>query len=176
MEGRTSGASYWARVRGGYRDYDPVPSASFFTTVMEQGPYAEIQAGLTKPRLFFERDTLLVAPFVRWSDVEGSVFSFWLFEDLSPGEYFEYGADVNYSYQFTDHIQGSVGALARQRDFRNSSREDTYLSPQASVTFQQILPCNCDVRVQYRYRDNDTNDELGRYNANQVSLSLTARF
>jgi hypothetical protein len=175
IEGRMSGASYWARARGGFRDYNP-DTNSFFTTVTENGPYAEIRGGLTKPRLFSERDTLLVAPFVRWSDVEGSLFSFWLFEDLSPGKYLEYGVDVNYAYRFTDHIQGSVGALVRERDFRQSSREDTYIAPQASLTFQGLLPCACDIKLQYRYRDNDTNDLQSDYSADQVSLSLLTRF
>lgn len=175
VEGRMTGASYWARVRAGYRDYEQ-DTNSFFSTVTEEGPYAEIQGGLTKPQLFFERDTLLVSPFARWSDVEGSVFSFWLFDELSPGRYIEYGADVNYNYQFTDHLQASVGAIVRERDFTDSSREDFYVAPQASVTFQNVLDCDCDIRLQYRYRDNDTNDYSADYNAEQVSVSLLARF
>ena len=175
VEGRSSGASYWWRARAGYRDYQPDDN-DFFSTVTENGPYAEIRGGLTRPRVLFERDTLLIAPFVRWSDVDGSVFSFNLFDEVSPGKFFEYGAEVNYNYQFTDHIQGSVGALFRERDFRDSSREDTYISPQASVTFQDVLPCDCDVRLQYRYRQNDTNDFSAEYDADQVSLALLARF
>lgn len=175
VEGRMSGASYWARGRVGYRDYDE--SNSFFSsTVTENGMYAEIQSGVTKPRLLLERDSLQVAPFVRWSDIDGSAFSFWLFDDVYPGKFLEYGVDVNYNYQFTDRIQGSVGALIRERDFRQSSRDDTYISPQASVTFGGMLPCSCDVRLQYRYRDNDSNDVQADYDADQVSLSLLARF
>ena len=175
VEGRAGGASYWARLRGGYRDYDPDVD-SFFSTVTDQGAYAELQAGLSKPRLFSERDTLTVAPFVRWSDIDGDVFDYFIFDYLSPGKYLEYGADVNYNYQLTDHLQASVGALVRERDFADSSREDTYVSPQVSVTLQRALPCDCDVRLQYRYRDNDSNDLLSDYNADQVSLQLTTRF
>ena len=175
VEGRVSGASYWARGRVGYRDYDE--NNFFFSgTVTESGIYAEIQSGVTKPRLLLERDSLQVAPFVRWSDIDGSSFNFWLFEDVSPGKFLEYGVDVNYNYQFTDRIQGSVGALIRERDFRESSREDTYISPQASVTVGGMLPCSCDVRLQYRFRDNDSNDIQSDYDADQVSLALLARF
>jgi hypothetical protein len=175
VEGRATGLSYWGRVRAGYRDYNP-DTNSFFSTVTEEGPYAEIQAGITKPHLFSERDTLLVQPFVRWSDVEGSVFSFYLFDEVSPGSYLEYGIDANYNYQLTDHIQASVGALVRERDFTDSIREDFYVAPQTSVTLQGLLPCECDVKVQYRYRDNDTNDFQSAYNADQVTVSLLARF
>lgn len=175
LEGRAAGASYWARLRGGYRDYDHNTN-DFFTTPTEHGPYAELQAGLTKPHTLFERDTLLVSPFVRWSDVEGDVFDYVIFDELSPGKYLEYGADVNYNYQVTDHIQASVGALVRKRDFSGNDREDTYVSPQVSVTLQRALPCDCDVRLQYRYRDNDSNDFIDDYHADQVSLQLTTRF
>ncbi len=175
VEGRVSGASYWARLRGGWRDYDP-DANNFFGTVAENGDYAELQAGLTKPRLFNSRDTLLISPFVRWSNMEGDVFDFYIFDDLSPGKYLEYGADVNYNYQITDHVQASVGALLRERDFSHNSRGDTYVAPQASVTLQRLLPCDCDLRLQYRYRRNDSNDFSADYDANQVSLSLTTRF
>lgn len=175
VEGRVSGASYWARLRGGYRDYDP-DASSFFGAIAESGTYAELQAGLTKPHLFTARDTLLVSPFVRWSDIDGSVFDFWIFDDLSPGKYIEYGADVNYNYQISDHVQASVGALVRERDFSGNDRGDTYVSPQASLTLQRLLPCDCDLKLQYRYRNNDSNDFLADYHADQVALSLTTRF
>jgi hypothetical protein len=64
----------------------------------------------------------------------------------------------------------------RQRDFSGNDREDTYVSPQASLTLQRALPCDCDVRLQYRYRSNDSNDFLADYDADQVSLQLTTRF
>lgn len=175
VEGRITGASYWARLRGGYRNYDPDPNL-FFDTVTEEGAYVELQGGLTKPHLFAERDALLVAPSIKWSDIDGSIFSFGLFEDFAPGKYVEYSVDVNYNYQLTDHLQASVGALVRERDFTHSSRSDSYVSPQASVTLQNALPCECDLRLQYRYRDNDSNDFFADYSADQVSLSLLARF
>lgn len=175
LEGRMDGASYWARLRGGYREYDPDTNA-FFDTVTENGPYAELRGGYTRPNVLSERGTLLVAPFVRWSDVDGGVFSFSLFDDLYPGRYTEYGAEVTYAYQVSDRFTASVGALVRERDFGDSSREDTYLSPQASLAVSRPFGCGCDLELQYRYRDNDTNDFLADYQAEQVSLSLRTRF
>lgn len=175
IEGRTAGSSFWIRARAGYRDYNP-DTFSFFSTVTEQGPYAEVRAGIAKPRVFSPRDALLIAPFTRWSDVEGSRFSFGLFDEVAPGKFFEYGADITYQYQFTDRLQGAGGLLLRERDFRDSSREDTYVSPYVSLTWQEALPCACDLRLQYRYRDNDTNDTIADYGADQVSLALLARF
>lgn len=168
IEGRITGVSYWARARGGYREYDP--DSTFFSTATDNGPYAELQAGLTKPHLLFERDTLTAQPFARWNSVDGDTFGF------SPGTYTEYGADVNYNYQLTDHVQASVGVLLRERTFEDYDRTDTYTSPQASVTLQRMLPCDCDVRLQYRYRDNDSDDFASTYDAEQVTLQLTTRF
>lgn len=175
VEGRAAGASYWARVRHGYREYEDDPF-DFFDTVMEEGTYTEFQSGLTKTRLFSERDALLIAPFARWSDIEGDIFDFWIFDTLAPGQFTEYGVDVNYTYRFTDHIEASVGALVRERDYEESIREDSYVSPQASLILHDMLPCDCNVRLQYRYRENDSNDFSADYDANQVTLALTTRF
>ncbi len=170
VEGRAQGASYWARARVGYREYDEVDTGFFIGTVADNGPYAELQAGLTKPGLVFERGTLLLQPFVRWSDVSGEIF------DYAPGQYVEYGIDANYNYQLTDHLQASVGALWRKRDIDTYGGETTYLSPQVSLTAQRLLPCDCDVRLQYRTRDNDTEDNFSDYDAEQWSLALMTRF
>lgn len=175
MEGRAGGASYWWRARYGYRWYDHSTS-SFFDLVTEDGDYVEIVAGYSRPHTFFDRGTLTVSPFVRWSMFDGDIFDFFTFDDMAPGKYSEFGADMNYNYQLTDHLQASVGTLLRQRNFTGSVRADTYFSPQASLTLQNALPCNCDLRLQYRYRDNNTNDESADYHADQVSLALTARF
>jgi hypothetical protein len=175
VEGRVAGASYWARVRHGYREYDNNPNL-FLDPVMEEGSYTELQTGLVKPRLLSERDALLIAPFARWSDIEGDIFSFWIFDNLAPGQFTEYGVDVNYTYRFNDHVEGSIGALVRERDFEESIREDSYVSPQASLVLHDVLPCDCDIRLQYRYRENSTNDESAEYDANQVTLALTTRF
>jgi hypothetical protein len=175
MEGRAGGASYWWRGRYGWRDYDH-DTSHFFSLVTEDGDYVELTGGYARPHTLLERGALTIAPFVRWSDFDGSVFDFFVFDELSPGKYTEYGADVNYNYQLTDHLQASVGALVRARDFTGSIRNDKYVSPQASLTLQNALPCTCDLRLQYRYRENNSNELLSDYNADQVSLSLTTRF
>ncbi|MBI3438693.1 MAG: outer membrane beta-barrel protein [Proteobacteria bacterium] len=175
MEGRGGGASYWWRARYGYRWFDHATS-SFFDPVTEDGDYFEIVGGYSRPHTFLERGTLTISPFVRWSMFDGDVFDFFTFDVMAPGKYSEFGADVNYNYQLSDHVRASVGALMRQRNFTGSVRSDTYFSPQASITLQDVLPCTCDLRLQYRYRDNNSNELLSDYHADQVSLALTTRF
>jgi len=172
VEGRGDNFSYWWRLRGGWRDYSEESTA-------EQGPYAELIGGLTAPKFLSTRGTLVVAPWARWSDVEGSAFDF--FDEHVPGQYIEYGVDAEYRYRLTDHVALSAGARARQRDYDSTTvgpdtRSDTYLAPNASVMLTNALPCSCDVRLRYQHRDNDSNDSTAEYEADQVSLSLIARF
>jgi hypothetical protein len=172
VEGRSDGFSYWWRLRAGWRDY-----GEDFTA--DEGPYAELIGGLTAPRFLSDRGTLVLVPWVRWSDVEGSAFDF--FDEYAPGQYLEYGIDAEYRFRLTDHLAISAGARAREREFDSTTvgpdtRSDTYLAPTASVTLTNVLPCSCDVRARYQHRDNDSNDPTAEYEAEQVSLSLIARF
>ncbi len=172
FEGRSDSFSYWWRARGGWRDYGEVATA-------EEGPYAEIIGGVTAPQFLSDRGTLVLVPWARWSDIEGSAFDF--FDEHVPGEYVEYGLDAEYKYRLTDHVAVSAGVRARQRDFDSTTvgpdtRSDTYVAPNASVTLQNVLPCACDVRARYQHRRNDSNDSFSDYSADQVSISLIARF
>lgn len=172
MEGRANNYSYWWRLRGGWRDYE-----EGFTA--DNGPYAELIGGVTVPQFLSDHGTLVVVPWVRWSDVEGSAFDF--FDEHAPGQYLEYGVDAEYRHRLTDHLTVAAGARVRERDFENTTvgpdtRSDTYIAPQASLTVTNVLPCSCDVRLRYQHRDNDSNDPFSEYEADQVSLSLVGRF
>lgn len=174
VEGRGDSYSYWWRLRGGWRDYSE-------DSTSDNGPYVELIGGVTAPQFLTERGTLVVVPWARWSDIEGSAFSF--FDEYVPGQYTEYGVDAEYKYRLTDHVQLGAGIRARQRDFDNTTimfgsdtRSDTYIAPNASVTLSGVLPCACDVRVRYQHRDNDSNDAFSEYDADQVQASLIARF
>jgi hypothetical protein len=174
VEGRGDSYSYWARLRGGWRDYGESSTA-------DNGPYAELIGGVTAPQFLTDRGTLVVVPWVRWSDIEGSAFDF--FDEQAPGQYTEYGVDAEYRYRLTDHLALGAGVRVRERDyevttimFGSDTRNDTYLAPNASLTLTNALPCACDVRVRYQHRDNDSNDAFAEYDAEQVSLSLVSRF
>ncbi|MGQ0533455.1 MAG: hypothetical protein ACT4OF_12305 [Caulobacteraceae bacterium] len=172
FEGRSDSFSYWWRLRGGWRDY-----GDEFTA--ENGPYAELIGGVSAPQFLAERGTLVLVPWARWSDVEGSAFDF--FDEYAPGQYTEYGLDLEYKFRVSDHVTVSAGARARQREFDVTTvgpdtRSDTYVAPNASLTLQNMLPCACDIRARYQHRSNDSNDVTADYDADQVSLSLLARF
>lgn len=174
VEGRTDSFSYWWRARGGWRDYSEESTS-------DNGPYVELMGGVTAPQFITERGTFVAVPWVRWSDIEGGATNF--LDEYVPGQYTEYGLDAEYRYRVTDHVQLAAGVRARQRDYDNTTvnlgadtRSDTYVAPNATVTFAGMLPCSCDVRVRYTHRDNDSNDDAFEYEADQVSASLIARF
>jgi hypothetical protein len=173
LEGRKGGVSVWTRFRAGWRNYSEESTA-------EQGVYAELIGGVSVPRVATESDTFVFVPWVRWSDIEGSAFNF-LNEEIAPDQYTEYGAEANYYYAASDHVILSVGALAYDRYYTRTTvgtdeRHDTYVAPQASVTLRNALPCECSLRVTYRYRHNSSNDEMSDYNAQQVSVALFTSF
>jgi len=174
FEGRGDSFSYWWRLRGGWRDYSDKSTA-------DNGPYAELIGGLTAPQFLSERGTLVVVPWVRWSDIEGSAFSF--VQENVPGQYTEYGIEAEYRHRLSDHLVAAAGARVRERDYENTTlpfstetRRDTYIAPTASLTLTNALPCSCDVRARYQHRDNDSNDSTVEYDAEQIQLSLIARF
>ncbi|ANP46462.1 surface lipoprotein assembly modifier [Candidatus Viadribacter manganicus] len=173
VEGKSSGMSYWTRLRAGYREYAD-------DAVADQGPYAELIGGLSVPRILSDSDTFVVIPWARWSDIEGTSFTF--LGDLSPGQFLEYGAEATYNYQVNDKLILSAGGSLRQRNYTESTlfsgddRADFLVSPEAAVTVQNFAPCECAVRLSYQYRDNDSNDPLFEYDGERVQLSLRSRF
>jgi hypothetical protein len=174
IEGRAGDISYWMRARYGHRDYDRHKfSFSGPSSVLEDGGYTELTAGAVKPHVLGDRDSVVVAPFARWSDL-GSVFEG--FTDFSPGKYNEYGVDLSYNYQVLDHVAASAGVLWRKREFRGSGGTDTYVSPRVSLTYQGLFSRNYDVKLEYSHRNNDSDDFFANYDADRVSLSLIAHF
>jgi hypothetical protein len=174
IEGKRDGASYWTRLRGGYRTYEDDATA-------EEGPFVELIGGLSLPRILSQSDTLVLVPWVRWSDIEGDTFFFG--GEVAPGQFIEYGIEATYNYQVNDHLILSAGGTARQREYTETSaffsgddREDTFLAPEAAVTVQNFAPCECAIRIEYQYRDNDSNDFFSDFNGERVQLSLQTRF
>jgi hypothetical protein len=174
FEGQRDGVSFWTRGRVGYRSYAEDAAA-------DEGPQAEIAAGVSIPRIATQRDSLTLSPWARWSAVEGSTFDAFNSE-ATPGEYAEYGIDASYQIQFNGYVRVAAGVLAYDRHYTNSEvaagkqRRDVYVSPQATLTFQNIMPCQCAVNVTWRWRINDSNDPVADYEARQISAGFAVRF
>lgn len=174
LEGRVGGLSYWTRLRGGWRNYSDESTA-------EEGSYAEVIGGVAAPRVGGDKGSLVALGWVRRSEIDGTAFNFAINEEITPGVYTEYGADVAYNYRASDHVSLSAGVEVRDRHFTESQingedRHDTHVTPEATVSFQNLLPCECSLNVTYRYRHNSSNDATAEHEASQVSVSLFSRF
>lgn len=174
FEGEFADALQTLRLRGAYREYN---SDAFN---VDGGAYADVTAKLSLPGGINNQGVLIVSPWFRWSDIEGATpISPTI--DLQPGRYLEWGADVGY-YQgvFTNVVIG-VDVIAFQRNYDDNTpsgerHEDTYVAPGASLAFKNLLAYQTDVRFNYRYRTNSSNQPGFDYDDNVFTLSVDSRF
>ena len=122
----------------------------------------------------------MLTPWARWSGVEGTTFDAFNAE-ATPGEYVEYGLEANYIHQVNDYVIVSAGVLAYERHYTSTEiagedRKDSYVSPQLTLTLQNVLPCQCAVNTTFRWRTNESNDPVSDYEARQASVGFTVRF
>lgn len=173
VEGREGGVSLWSRARAGWRDYGHESTAT-------QGAFAELIGGASVSHVASEKDSLSLVPWLRWSGIKGSSFDF-LNGELTPGEYTEVGLEARYNYRVNDHLAFSVGALGHDRYYSRTEvagkdRHDTYVTPSASITLWDVVPCSCGFRLGYEHRNNRSNDHTADYDADQVSFSVFRQF
>jgi hypothetical protein len=173
VEGHRDGATYWSRLRAGWRDYGENSTA-------KQGPYAELMGGVSVPSVASSNDWVVAVPWVRWSGINGSAENF-LNDPVAPGRYAEVGIDASYNYRINDRFSVAVGAMARDRRYTETevsghNRHDTYVAPKASMTLSNPFSCSCGVTLSYQYRDNQSNDDLSDYEGHRAALSIVRQF
>ena len=59
LEGHQDSATYWTRLRAGWRDYGQDSTSS-------QGVYVELMGGLSQPNILSEKDWIVAVPWLRW--------------------------------------------------------------------------------------------------------------
>jgi hypothetical protein len=173
IEGHKDSATYWARLRAGWRDYGD-------TSTSDQGPYVELMGGISQPRLFSDDDWLVVVPWLRWSGIDGATADIQN-DPIAPGRYTELGAEATYNYRFNDHLFGAIGAELRDRfysetEFAGDKRHDIYIEPEIKLTLWNLFDCSCGLTMAYRYRQNQSNDPSSDYDGQIASISLSRQF
>lgn len=173
LEGYLDGAYQWARIRGGYRDYD-----SSFTA--DSGFYADLTGQLTRPDIFGDKDAVSVAPWLRWSDMDGSIVDA-SSNELSPGRYLAGGARFQYDRALAEHLVAGLFFAVSDRLYTTDEtpdgkdRQDLLLSPGVSLLFTDVFGRQGDLRVEYAYEDNDSNDDAHDYRNHTIKLSVAKR-
>jgi hypothetical protein len=169
-------------LRGAYRSYDEhFPST--------QGVYAEVRARWAVPDVTGPGSVLILSPWYLWSDISGStdVVSP-IITDLQPGAYDEYGGRVEWVQSLASWVALSAHVSVWQRNYRHDVvaepgvpefgqlRRDFFVSPGGSLIFPGLFAYRTDLRLDYRYLTNDSNDPTKDFHDHIVSLSVIKRF
>jgi hypothetical protein len=176
FEGNQHGWVQTYRFRGGYRDFDDFFPAS-------QGFFADATAKFAKPEVLTAGDLFVFSPWVRWSGVGGSFLTntptVGVSNDVQLGRYGEGGARVEYYLTLVDWLMAGVNFSYNQREYAKSplsaggflKRRDDIYSPGASLIFRHVLSVPGDIRLDYRYERDDSNDPMSSYTDHIVTLT-----
>ena len=175
FEGTSEGIYRSLRFRAAYRSYD-----DFFPT--QEGWYYDIRARVVIPQVFGDSSSLALTPWVLWSDMSGVVQNA-LVQEIQPGAYTEYGGRVESFKALTSWMSIGANFQISRRDYRTDivvatgdKREDTVLIPGATLLFPGLFWNEWDLRLDYRYIRNNSNDATKEFADNIVSASVTKRF
>jgi hypothetical protein len=164
-------------LRGAYRSYD-----DFFPS--GEGFYFEARGKLAVPNVLGPGSVAIVSPFVLWSDISGSASVVTpIITDLQPGAYVEIGSRVDLIKSLTSWLVLGVNIAASLRDYRTDivvttleKRQDWILSPGATLTFPNLFAHQTDLRLDYRYLTDHSNDPTKSFNDHIVTASVVSRF
>ena len=168
IEGNFNGALQTARLRVGYRSYD-----SFFPST--QGFYADLTGRMTFPDVAGTGGTLTVAPWARWSGIEGSGFDIGG-ETVVPGLYTEVGGRVEYVQPVAERVALAANFEVNKRWYTVDPRQDLRLAPGAAVIVKNAFGYASDVRLDYQYVDNNSTDATRRYIDHVLTLQVINRY
>ena len=162
------------RLRAAYRDYD-----SFFPS--QRGFYADA-IGKFSIRLT-PQDLLIFSPWVRWSDIKGSVVLTPLQIDVEPGAYIEGGGKLEFYHRFYEWLVFGPNVTLIERVYRSpivgsltGRRRDFFVIPGAAIVFPNLFAYNRDLRLEYKFQHDQSNDPTARFNDHIVAATVAARF
>jgi hypothetical protein len=164
------------RLRAAYRSYD-----DYFPS--QQGWYYEARGRISAPNVFGERTLVAFSPWFVWSDISGTVTNA-LIQEIQPGAYSEWGAKVEVYKNLTDWLVVGASFSASRRDYRNDfvvsalgeKRHDTLLLPGVMVLFKGFFWQQADLRLDYRYLRNNSNDPTKEFDDHLVSAAAVMKF
>jgi hypothetical protein len=181
FEGSQGGMVQTYRLRGGFRDFD-----NFFPA--SQGFFADATAKFAKPELLVAGDLFIFSPWVRWSGVGGAFLvntpTVGVSNDVQLGRYGEGGARVEYYMTLADWLVAGANFSFNQREYAKSplstggflKRRDDIYSPGASLIFRHVLSVPGDIRLDYRYERDNSNDPMSSYTDHIVTLTYARRW
>ncbi len=176
FEGTQSDVTRGLRLRAAYRSYD-----DYFPS--QEGWYYEARGRVAFSNVVGERTVLAFSPWYVWSDISGVVTNA-LIQEIQPGAYAEWGGKIEVYKTMTDWLLIGASFSASLRNYRNDyvvsvpgeKRRDTLLLPGAMVLLKGFFWQQADLRLDYRYLRNNSNDPTKEFNDHMVSATAAMRF
>jgi opacity protein-like surface antigen len=176
FEAYPAGAYQMVQVRAGFRGYneDFYPGG--------QGGYVEATSRFTLPTALADTGFTL-SPWVRWSAIAGPKANALLLPSDQPGDYTEAGARFDVAHSFTDWMIGGVNFAVSERFYRDDAvaagtdqRRDTQVAPGATIVFPHLITYNGDLRFDYRFLWNLSNDPTQTFVDHLITAKTIFRF
>ena len=164
-------------VRGAYRSYD-----DFFPS--SHGFYVEARGRLALPNVLSTGVVAVASPWVVWSDIGGNASVVTpIITELQPGAYIEYGGRLDLIKSLTEWVAVGVNVVVSQRDYRNDivaatgdKRRDFIVSPGASLVFPNLFASQAGLRLDYRFINDNSNDQTKSFTDHVVTASVIWSF
>jgi hypothetical protein len=178
FESYLEGAFYMVRARGGYRDY-----TQFFPS--SNGFYADVTGKFSFPNVLGPSDVFIVSPWYRWSDIGGTGFSLLTpSEQVQPGRYSEFGGRLEYYRRIVEWLTVGGSISVSKRDYVRTfdvdlfdfvNRRDLTITPGATIVIHHVLGYQTDMRIDYRYERNNSNQTVRDYDNHIATLMFVSR-
>ena len=175
LEANLDGALQALRLRAAYRKYD-----DFFPS--SEGFYADIRGRFAALNVLGDGSIVFLSPWVLWSNISGSVINV-LVTELQPGAYLEWGARLEVYKNLAPWLTVGANFSAARRSYRNDvvpatgdTRKDTIFIPGATVIFPNLVAAQTDLRLDYKFIDDHSNDPARRFTDHFVSATVVSRF
>jgi hypothetical protein len=175
FEGSFDGALQALRLRAAYRKYD-----DFFPS--SEGFYADIRGRFAALNVLGDGSIAFLSPWVLWSNISGSVINV-LVTELQPGAYLEWGARLEVYKSLAPWLTVGANVSAARRSYRNDvvpgtgdTREDIIFIPGATLIFPNLIAAQTDLRLDYKFIDDHSNDPAKRFTDHFVSATVVSRF
>ena len=176
FEGILEGALDKLDVRVAYRDIDKRFSDA-------DGLVVDVIGRVSRSNIFAPSDVVVFYPRFRFSDsIDGNGNTGTIPARLYPGEYLQGGAYAAYYIPVVDNVIFGTTFNAYYRDYDQDivgggkERNDTFIAPGAQFIFKEVLGHNSNIKLEYRFEKNFSNDNTEDFENHVIGIRTTRKF
>jgi hypothetical protein len=123
------------------------------------------------------------SPWLRWSSIKGELGTVTTLNTVQPGDYTEFGGRLDGFYGVNDWLVLAANIEASGRYYRDevvvngtAERKDTTIAPGAAIIFPHVLAYQNDLRFDYKYIWDHSNDNFFSFVDHVVTVTAIRRF